>query len=494
MTNQVLESAGLVGTKICGGRYKILSRLGTGSMGHVYRAYDNRLESDVVIKIPTPERLENQEFRARFSRETSLLVRLTHPHVVKVIDIGDINDIPFVVMQYLSGGTLRDRISGPGNKLHPLDASSLNDWLREIAKALDFVHDQNTVHRDVKPTNIIFDEYGNAYLADFGLTKIIYGDITSEGNDDTAAGFVIGTPNYIAPELVLGQDYNGKADQYSLALTIYEVLSGTIPMQGKTASATMVNQTRLVPKPLAEVRSDIPPQVSAAVAKALSKDPQQRFTNCTQFAEAILNTVKSSASSQPAARKGSTDRMQMRDTSVTRTQKPARQRPQPAYETHNADFDHPNAVSQQSVPAARQPLVGKVSKGRPGLVNCPRCQNALPLDPRHAGLTGRCIHCNIRLRIGDNAASLKVIPNAKRTMTRSGKVRKPSEELAIGEKVFGFQMSRKAATLLVILLLGIILAAAVGLTLFTAKPEQKPKTRSMESASLHLPNTTTSHV
>ncbi|MCA9047553.1 MAG: serine/threonine protein kinase, partial [Planctomycetaceae bacterium] len=203
-----IEQDRLIGTALSGGRYRIQSHLGSGSMAFVYKAYDARLETEVVVKVPTPEKLADDEFRIRFRTESQLLVRLSHPHVVKILDVGDCDGVPFVVMQYLAGGTLKDRIAAalsnasasgePGAASVGVSVDSLKGWVREVDGALDFVNAQSIIHRDVKPANILFDQHGNAYLSDCGLTKIMYGDHRDYNSEMTGAGYVVGTPNYVA--------------------------------------------------------------------------------------------------------------------------------------------------------------------------------------------------------------------------------------------------------------------------------------------------------
>jgi serine/threonine-protein kinase len=132
-----------IGLEIAAGRYKILGRVGQGSMGHIYCAYDRNLETDVVLKVPVSQDLQpdNQGFLDRFNREVRSLVALSHPHIVKIIDVGEFSGLPFVVMQYLTGGSLKDRMTaGPQGETRPMELSTLRDWLLDIAKALDFIH------------------------------------------------------------------------------------------------------------------------------------------------------------------------------------------------------------------------------------------------------------------------------------------------------------------------------------------------------------------
>src|SRR5262245_15650377 len=166
------KSAGWLGEKIADGRYKILARLGEGGMGTVFRAYDARLETEVVIKCPRSEVLDDA-FRKRFDREIRSLVRLTHPHIVKIVDVGEHEKLPFIRMRYAGGGNLQTRMPPHGSCPVPPRPKSLRKWLPQIADALDFVHTKHYLHRDVKPANILFDDHGNAFLSDFGLTRVL---------------------------------------------------------------------------------------------------------------------------------------------------------------------------------------------------------------------------------------------------------------------------------------------------------------------------------
>src|SRR5262249_6641084 len=151
---------------------------------------------------------------------------------------------------------------------------SLWDWLMDVAGALDFIHSQGYLHRDVKPENILFDDFGHAFLADFGIIRLLSG-----GHDDwkanrmTAPGFLMGTPNYVAPEVVFGQKDNARIDQYSLAMTVHEVVAGSNFMEGPTPSATMVNQTKLEPPDVAGLIPGVPDRMVQAIRRGLSKDP-----------------------------------------------------------------------------------------------------------------------------------------------------------------------------------------------------------------------------
>jgi hypothetical protein len=281
-----------IGLEIAGNRYKILSRIGEGSMGQIYRAYDRHLETDVVLKFPVASEgvREGSGLMQRFEREVRSLVRLSHPHIVKVIDVGVLEGHPYVVMQYLGGGSLKSRIdAGPGSEPMPMDPMTLHDWLLDVARALDFIHEQNHIHRDVKPSNILFDEHGNAFLGDFGIIKALAAEDKAGGTSaDTAPGFLLGTPNYVAPEIVMGRPFDGRADQYALAMTVHEALTGVNCMSDVTPSATIVNQTIVIPPELTELVPEVPQQLSDAIMRGLAKEPEDRFESCTELAHEAL--------------------------------------------------------------------------------------------------------------------------------------------------------------------------------------------------------------
>lgn len=298
--NRSADSAGrnvqkpedFIGVTLADGRYTVKSQLGKGSMAYVFLAADSRLETDVVVKVPKPEIIATKDFRERFKRETQLLVKFSHPHVVSVLDIGEFEQLPYVVMQLLSGGSLADQMKQNGNAQGQMELDTLKQWLPGVSRALDFCYRKGMVHRDVKPANILFDEDSNAFVADFGLSKVMYGDHADANSSETAAGIVLGTPNYISPEIVLAKDYDGRADQYSLGITVYHALCGKAPMQGNSATATMVNQTQKQLPSLAEVRPDVSERLGRVVQKSIEKNPDKRFKCCEDFADAIVDALR----------------------------------------------------------------------------------------------------------------------------------------------------------------------------------------------------------
>jgi serine/threonine protein kinase len=285
------DAGAWVGQMLDKNRYKVADKLGEGGMGFVYRARDRRLGCDVVIKVPRAEMLADSEFRQRFAHEIRALVQLSHPHVVKVTDVGKHDGVPFAVMQFLPGGSLEEKRSA--------DPAALAKWLPAVAQALDFIHAQGYVHRDVKPANILFDAHGNAFISDFGVAKTL-AERTQIRRGLTEAGTVLGTPEYMAPELVMGQPFDGRIDQYALAVTVYELIAGRTPFEGPTGPAILVKQTTDAPKPLTEAAPGLSPALSAAVLKALAKNPQERYPTCAAFAQAVTAAVGGAATRKTA--------------------------------------------------------------------------------------------------------------------------------------------------------------------------------------------------
>jgi hypothetical protein len=287
------ETADWVGLTL-DGRYAVTAKLGQGGMGFVYRARDARLNCDVVVKVPRASMLEEAGFRRRFQDEVRALVQLAHPHVVKVSDFGQHDGVPFAVMQFLAGGSLEDRRpKDERGRFKPIAPRSLAGWLPQTADALDYIHKRGYVHRDVKPANILFDGSKNPYISDFGVAKAVAANRTASPGV-TGTGMVLGTPAYMAPELVMAEKFDGRIDQYALAVTVFELLAGRPPFDGATPMAVLVKRTTEEPPLLSDVLSGTSPTLSAAVGRGLSKDPAARFANCTAFAEAVVGAAETS--------------------------------------------------------------------------------------------------------------------------------------------------------------------------------------------------------
>ncbi len=296
-----VETASWIGALLAG-RYEVTRKLGEGGMGFVYRARDRNLDSDVVIKVPRAAMLEDADFAGRFTREVRSLVKLAHPAIVKVTDVGEHDGTPYAVLQYLPGGSLRDRQpTDASGKPCRMPAGALRGWLPAVAEALDFMHRQRYIHRDVKPDNILFDPHGHAFISDFGIAKVLAEETSVKPRTvHTRSGLVLGTPQYMAPEMILGDKYNGSVDQYALAVTVYEMISGCYPFDGANPTAIFMQQTTGEPPALAGLRPDLPAELCQAVHKALAKEPGKRFADCSSFAQSVLAGLQDAAGTETA--------------------------------------------------------------------------------------------------------------------------------------------------------------------------------------------------
>lgn len=284
--------------ELLGGRYRIICLLGKGGMALVYLARDEHSAGEdraegtrlVAIKAPTKKALDDPTAAERFERETRR--QFSHPHIVPILDAGIHDGIPFVVMLYLPGGTFRDRRQrdGQGRPL-PGPPEILHNWLPAVAAALDHVHANGSVHRDVKPSNILFDPYWHAFVGDFGVAKKI-GDGYDPEDPLTTTNMGVGTWDYMAPEQCASKPViDGRADQYALAVIVYEMLAGRRPFIGDSGNAVIVEKLMKPVPSLADLRSELPRTLVEAVHRALSKAPGDRFATCRQFAAAALRDV-----------------------------------------------------------------------------------------------------------------------------------------------------------------------------------------------------------
>jgi serine/threonine-protein kinase len=263
------------------GIYQVERKLADGGMGSVYLAEDTNLGRPVVVKVPHARFLGESGFRARFKREIKELVRLEHPGIVRILAQGEQDQVPYFVLQYLAGNSLEAQLRAADG---PMSTDDCLPWLRTVAKTLDFIHARGVVHRDVKPDNILFDEEGHVFLSDFGVVKALDQDDVAT----TAVGSGVGSPKYMAPEQGIGRPIAGNADQYALACTVYEALAGKPPYEASTAVELIMKKDREDPPDLGACVPGLPAGAAAAVMRALSRNPADRFDSCTAFADAFV--------------------------------------------------------------------------------------------------------------------------------------------------------------------------------------------------------------
>ncbi len=263
------------------GRYRIEGLAGRGGMAMVYQAYDAATRRRVAIKVLSHQFTSTPAFLARFRQEAELIATLEHDSIVQIYDVGEHHDQPFIVMQYLAGGTLAARI-----RHQPLDLRRMLAVIERIAAGLDIAHQQQIIHLDIKPANILFDSYGGAHLSDFGIAIIAE---TVAGQ--TARRSVGGTPHYMSPEqaaLLLGRTPPGavsaRSDVYALGIVLYQGLTGTLPFAGSTAADVAHAQLVEAPPTLRGQVRGVPPALDRVLACALAKDPADRYSTAGALA------------------------------------------------------------------------------------------------------------------------------------------------------------------------------------------------------------------
>jgi eukaryotic-like serine/threonine-protein kinase len=274
------------GTKL--GPYEIQSPLGAGGMGEVYRARDTRLDRTVAIKILPAHLSSNPDLHARFEQEAKSISALQHPNICVLHDIGSQNGVDFMVMEFVSGQTL--------DHLIPADGLSTNlaiKYAMQVADALARAHSTGIVHRDIKPSNIMVEESGSVKILDFGLANLsepLSVASTNEGATlaatlGTTPGMIVGTFAYMSPEQAQGRAVHSRSDVFSFGCVLYEMLTGKRAFEGHSAAALLTAVLRDDPKPLGEIKRDVPPELRRIVVRCLKKEPQARYSSATELSQ-----------------------------------------------------------------------------------------------------------------------------------------------------------------------------------------------------------------
>jgi Tol biopolymer transport system component len=266
-------------------RYLIVSTLGSGGMGVVYRARDEKLEREVAIKMLQPGVLSGEESRGRFRREARALAKLNHAHIAAVHDVIEEQGADYIVMELVVGESLAARM-----KAGPLDVKEATAIALQVAEALEEAHEQGVIHRDLKPANVMITPKGQAKVLDFGLAKLTGPADATQTALDTSR--TMGTPMYMSPEQAIGQKADERSDLWSLGVTYYESLTGTAPFRGGSSLAILRAITDEPVRPLREVKPKAPALADQIVARAMEKDPELRYQHARDFATDLRRVLR----------------------------------------------------------------------------------------------------------------------------------------------------------------------------------------------------------
>jgi eukaryotic-like serine/threonine-protein kinase len=259
-------------------RYRIVAQLGSGGMGVVYRARDEKLERDVAIKMLQPGVLADQEARERFRREARMLARLNHSQIAAVYDVIEHNGSDYIVMELVAGDSLAAKL-----RAGPLPAREATSIAVQVAEALEEAHEQGVMHRDLKPGNVMITARGQVKVLDFGLARLLAPLAADPTLSLSDAHGVMGTPRYMSPEQALGKKLDARTDLWSLGVLFYETLTALPPFQGKSSLAILHAITEQPFPPLREIQPALPPLADSIVTRALQKDPEQRYASAKEI-------------------------------------------------------------------------------------------------------------------------------------------------------------------------------------------------------------------
>jgi serine/threonine-protein kinase len=273
------------------GRYEIKAEIGRGGMATVFQAYDPRFKRGVAVKVLPREFLHDPTFRVRFEREAQTIAGLDHPAIVPVYDFGEEDGQPYLVMRFLPGGTLTERLERGA-----LPFDEVTRIISRLAPALSEAHEQGIIHRDLKPDNILFDQRNDPFITDFGIVKL-----SESSGSITAGNTIIGTPAYMSPEQAQGESViDGRSDIYALGVILFQMLTGKLPYNAKTpVGLVMKHITEPVPSIL-KVKPNLPSECETVIAQAMAKEPDDRYSTATALATALIESTSGKPTPQPS--------------------------------------------------------------------------------------------------------------------------------------------------------------------------------------------------
>jgi len=274
--------------------YKIINRIGAGGMGEVYLAQDLRLDRKVALKFLSPQLCDNEDCRRRFRREAQAVAALEHDNIVTVYEVAEHKGRPFLSMQYVPGQSLRDII-----KSGPISWSDAVKYSLSVCRGLRVAHQKGITHRDIKPSNIMVDNQGRARLVDFGLATVV-------GKKRlTRSGAAVGTLGYVAPEIVLGEQADGRSDIFSIGALLYEMITGHQPFLKNSEGATLHAVVHDSPQPVATLQSDVPEELQSVITRAIEKKREERYQSVDELLDALggISRTTDSGETVPVSRR-----------------------------------------------------------------------------------------------------------------------------------------------------------------------------------------------
>ncbi|WP_431799439.1 Stk1 family PASTA domain-containing Ser/Thr kinase [Halobacillus andaensis] len=265
----------MLNNRLLNDRYRVNEMIGGGGMANVYLAYDTILDREVAIKVLRLEYGNDEEFIARFHREAQSATSLSHPNIVNIYDVGEEEDIYFMVMEYVDGMTLKQYIQ----QKSPIETAEAVDIMRQVTSAIAHAHDNGIVHRDIKPQNILIDHYGHAKVTDFGIAMALSATALTQTNS------VLGSVHYLSPEQARGGMATKKSDIYSLGIVLFELLTGRLPFSGQSPVSIALKHLQHDTPSLKRWVPDLPQSVENVVLKATAKDPFYRYESVIEMEE-----------------------------------------------------------------------------------------------------------------------------------------------------------------------------------------------------------------
>jgi eukaryotic-like serine/threonine-protein kinase len=261
-----------------GDGYSVERTLGAGGFAVVFLVRDLALKRDLAVKVLSPDVITSKASLDRFRREAETVAQLSHPNIVPLHFIGQRDDLLYLAMQCVDGGSIADRLQREGQL--PVDEAVR--ITSEVASALAHAHKRGVIHRDIKPANVLVDgDSGRCLVTDFGIAR------SADASHLTGTGMILGTPAYLSPEQVMGEPPDHRVDIYALGVMAYEMLAGRLPFQGATPTAAMMKRLGGPPEPISLVRPDVPEGVAGVVARCLATDPAERFQSAAEIVRAL---------------------------------------------------------------------------------------------------------------------------------------------------------------------------------------------------------------